>query len=183
MPGFGTVRREECGRGDRLTDYAIIEQFAAGLQRAAQEGVGRAADAQSRFCREIDEQLAVGAFRRQWFFGVDRLTGVQCGHADFGVRGRDGQVENHIDIRIRQQLLDGVRADVELFRPLLGALVEHVGDGDHLDIRPARQILQIDFADHPASDDANPGSRLCHLTLSLNDRFRSQDNTRLARLL
>ena len=47
VPALVAVAQHEGGGGHRLADPAVVDQLAAGLDAAAQEGVGRAADAQA----------------------------------------------------------------------------------------------------------------------------------------
>ena len=55
VPVFVTVANHERGRCNGSADPAIVNQFATGLQAAAEEGVRRAADAQSAFAGRSED--------------------------------------------------------------------------------------------------------------------------------
>ena len=60
MPALVAGGTEEGGAADRLADGALVDQLAAGLVGAAEEGVGGAADAQALGRRRVDQLPRLG---------------------------------------------------------------------------------------------------------------------------
>jgi len=89
-------------------------------------------------------------------FGIDMLAGLDSGKGDLGMRRRDRQVEDAVDLRIDDDLLDraGARDAVpRRFRPALGHV--RAGAGDDIDAIEARAILYVDVTDPAAADQAD----------------------------
>jgi hypothetical protein len=91
----------------RRADRAGLEQPPRGLQPRPEERVGRAADPQAGGIGLLDQ----GRGRRE--IGGDRLlvedvlAGGERGRGDFGVRGRDGEVDDQLDVVASERLLEG----------------------------------------------------------------------------
>ncbi len=80
--------------------------------------------------------------------------------------GRDRQVDDQLDVGMREELIDGEGLDAELIRAGFRALGEHVGDADELRrFEGGREVLAVDLGDNACADDADadwPGSSVAH---------------------
>ena len=73
-----------------------------------------------------------------------------------GMRGRNREVDDDVDLRVREQVIDREGADAELAGPVLGAFDHDVGDADHIHVvEHGRQVLEIDFRDVAGANDAD----------------------------
>ena len=161
MPALRAVAGHKRHRCDRLADRAVVDQLAAGLQPAAQEGVGRAADAQPFLPRQSQGGGAVRPPRGERLLGVDMFPSGQAPTAHLGVDGRDGQVDHQVNVRIGQQLVHCRGADAVLGCLGLGAANVQVGARDQSQPRQFAAVGQVDPADVAAADDTDP-SYACH---------------------
>ena len=83
------------------------------------------------------------------------FAGRQRLQADLDMRGRDGEVENDLDLRVGEQRVDRDRPQVEFRRPRLRGFATRVGERDDLQDREGRRGLQIGGADVAAADKAD----------------------------
>ena len=156
VPALVAVAGHEGGGRDRLADPAIVDQFAAGLDPAAEEGIGGAADKHAPGLGRGQRAGAVFAVDGQWFFAVDVLAGFDGGQVDLGVGLGHGQVEHDLDLGIGQQFLNGVEpGDAELFGLGLGAPHIQVRAGGDLHDFIGFAVDKIVAADIAAADDAD----------------------------
>ena len=129
MPALMAGAHEEGAAGDRPADRALVDELAAGLMRAAKERVRRAADAQALApCASLQERTRLGGREAERLFRVDVLAGREGLQPDLHMGGRDRQIDDDLDRRIREQRIDRHRAQPELGRPRLGRLGPDVGD-------------------------------------------------------
>ncbi|MPN55039.1 hypothetical protein SDC9_202718 [bioreactor metagenome] len=122
---------------------------------AAEEGVGRAADAEVLLFGESHHLGGVGFVHADGFFGVGVLAGVEGVQRDFRVDLRRREVEDNLDFLVGEQFFIGdVRHAVEFFFRL-GAFGNDVRAGDDFENIEFLGGLEIGVADHAASDDAD----------------------------
>ena len=76
MPALVAGAHEEGAAGDRRADRAVVDQLARGLVAAAEEGVGRAADAQALLRGEVHHLARLGDVDAERLLGIDVLAGV-----------------------------------------------------------------------------------------------------------
>ena len=110
--------------------WRLVDELARGLQAAAEEGVGGAAHEQVFLSREREHARALGGLEREGFLAVRMLAGAQDALVHGGVRLRDGEVDDQVEVVVRQERVDGQRADAMLGRLGLGAGGVEVGAGD-----------------------------------------------------
>ncbi len=125
------------------------------LVRAAEERVGRAADAQPLRLGQRLQRQPVLERQDQRLFGIDVLAGLERGLADREMRVGDRQVDDEVDFRVREQLLDGLGADAVFLRAGFGRRRIDVGAGPHLEAAEQRREAEIGGRDIAASDDAD----------------------------
>src|SRR5258708_2792936 len=70
MPALRPMTRHEPYRSHRLADNTFVDKFAAGLVRAKQEGIGRAADSHAHCFGSSEDALAVLARHGQWLLSI-----------------------------------------------------------------------------------------------------------------
>jgi hypothetical protein len=71
------------------------------------------------------------------------------------MRGGDGKVHHHVDFRVGEQFLDGLRDNTEFFRSQFRCIAVEVGAGQHLYALEKRCQRKISRRDIAASDDAD----------------------------
>ena len=156
MPALVAGAHEEGGAGDRPADRAFVDQLAGGLVAAAEEGVGRAADAQTpclaprpaalRASGEVDAERLL---RMHVLAGGDRLQ------ADLDMGERHRQVDDDLDVGVGEQALLrsslGCRTPRPRFRRPAGFMSATPRVEDREDLRR----LEVGRADVAAADDAD----------------------------
>ena len=155
VPAFRSMSHEDgCCRYWR-PDQAVVDGFASRLQAAAEEGIGRAAQAQVGRRRRFDDFGAIVARNGQRLFAVGMLARFNDLQRDFGMRGRDGQVDDDVDFVAREQVIDAAGGQSvhggERFRPLS----ENIGAGGDLDDIKWRAAFNIRRRDIAGADEAN----------------------------
>ncbi len=156
MPALRPRRQHECVRSDRLADRAGIDQLAARLQTAAEERIGRAADAHVRGAGRGNESATFPNRQRQRLFAIHRLSGADGGAAHRHVRLRNRQVHDEIDVAIGEQRVDRQRPRNPVrTRKLVGTLCVDVGARYQVDERQRVQFFRIHLRDDAAADDAD----------------------------
>ena len=117
-------------------DRALVDQLAAGLVRAAEEGVRRAADAQAALGRARRAASALPRSHAERLLRIDVLAGVDGAQPDLDVRRRDRQVHDDLDRRVGEQLVDRHALSAELRRRgARAASGSQVGDAADLEDR------------------------------------------------
>ena len=134
--------------------------LAGGLVAAAEERIGRAADAQPLGRRQIHDLAGLGYADAERLLGMDMLAGIEHRQAHVGVGQRHRQVDHDLDVVALQELIDPQRRHAERGRLLLGGGAAHVGNRAQFDIGEALRGLEIGGADNAAADDAK--SNLAH---------------------
>ena len=84
------------------------------LVAAAEEGVGRRADADALGLRRIHQRLAFGEGHPERLFAVDVLAGGDRAFADLDMGAGDREVEDDPDLGIGEQRVDRHGRDAEL---------------------------------------------------------------------
>ena len=136
MPALMARAHEEGGAADRPADRAVVDQLARGLVAAAEERVGRAADAQASCRRRPRSSLArLGDIDAERLFGMDVLAGGDRPEADLDMRFRHREVEDDLDRGIGEQRLDRARRNAEFRRARLGRRGVGVGKRDDVEDR------------------------------------------------
>src|SRR5690606_22129251 len=88
--------------------------------------------------------------------GEDVLAGRKGGERHIEMRGRDGEVEDEVDLVIGQQGVDGEGAEAELARASFCDLVHDIGAGREPHAAEEGRIAQIGPGDVAAADDPYP---------------------------
>ena len=94
MPALVAGGAEEGGAADRLADGAIVDELAGCLVGAAEEGVGRAADAQALGFGRVDQLLRFGQADAQRLLRMDVLAGGDRLEADLDMGAGHGEVDD-----------------------------------------------------------------------------------------
>jgi diguanylate cyclase (GGDEF)-like protein/PAS domain S-box-containing protein len=155
VPGFHAVAEHGGGAGDDAADPPGVERAPARLMRGAEEGVGRAADAQPLGGGDAQQRLRLVEARGERLLRVDVLAGLDDLPADRPVRHGHGEVDHGLDLGIGEERVDRHRGEAELRRPGLGRLAPEIGTGLDADQPRAGGALEIGLADVAAADDAD----------------------------
>ena len=158
VEGLTAVIDDKCRGADDLTDFAGVQNIAAGLQPCAQKGIRCTADAQMLGLRQVHQLFALGIGEGERLFRVDMLAAGQRQLVEPIVRVRRGQIENQIHIRLFNQILCtgvGVRdAEFLSFFLCLFQAARSTGVNGHK-IAVFFQVVEIDAADVTETDDAD----------------------------
>lgn len=92
MPRFVAMAHHKGGGGDRGADDAMIEEFSAGLEAGAEEGIGSTAEKAAMAAGEFDKGLSIVEFNAERFFVIDVLSGFEGAAGDVKMRVRCGEV-------------------------------------------------------------------------------------------
>ena len=165
MPGFVAMADHGALRADHISDHAVVDELAAGLNARAHESIRCAAHVQAGFPGQFNELVAFFHVRRQGLFGKHVLP-VQkrlLGHLVMLVG--PGDVQHHVHLRVIEGfvhvLIDFRRRTLKslllllfyksnaLFRPF-GNQIAHADEADLPE--GLRQVFQIDAADGAHAD-------------------------------
>ncbi len=150
VPPFRAMAGHEGHGRHRLPDPAVVDQFAAGLLAAAQEGIGRAADAHALLSGRVQDLLAFGAAHGQRLLAVDVLVRGDSRQADGRVYLGHGQVDHDLDLRVGQQRVHAQRARHAVFGGLLagaaGVDISHSSQIENGEGPAARDVSRKDLA-------------------------------------
>ena len=84
------------------------------------------------------------------------LAGGERGRGDLGVRGRDGEVDDQLDVVAGERLLEGpVAGDAVALGLRARELGAQVGDEAHVEVRVAGHVRQVLVADRAGADDGD----------------------------
>ena len=84
------------------------------------------------------------------------LPAFDGGRGHLHVRGRDGQVDDDLDVGMVQCRVHAARLrDAVFLGPRLGRFLEEVGDDVDLQVREDRQVVQVLLADVAGADDGD----------------------------
>ncbi|MNC28083.1 hypothetical protein D3C75_762750 [compost metagenome] len=185
MPALMPVADHEGRSSYRLTDKAVVNQLAAGLDSRTQEGVGGTAEHQPFFRSQLHQLLPVRKRKRQRLLDIDMLTGQQRLLAYVEMPFRRSQIDHNLNIRRSEQLLRSpyIRHTVFL-RSFLCPLLKYIRAGINLRIdEQLSQILKINPAYIPAADNPdlyliqrNPTCSLLILIAHLQLYFAAHTN-------
>ena len=155
VPTFvAAAQPEGCGR-NWLADSAIVDDFARRLPAAAEEGIGRAANAQARRFGRADDPGAIVAADGQGLFAVDVLARCEDLQRYLGMGEGDSQVDDNVDVVARQQLVHAAGGQAVLGGEGLGAVGQDIGAGVELDHVKGRAAADVSRRDIARSDDAD----------------------------
>ena len=156
VPGLGAVTEHVGEGGDGFADGAGVDDLAGGLDAAAEDGVGRAADAEFAFLGFLEDLETFLVGEGEGFFAVDVLAGAEGGEVDADVGGGDGEVENGVDVGIGEEFLDGAGLEAVLDGLGAGEIHVEIGDGGEFRVGAVgREVLEVLAADVAAADDAD----------------------------
>ncbi len=149
--------------GDWFANRTVFEQRPAGLQAAAEERVGRAADVHAALPGLVEQHLAVRAADGQRLLVVHRFAFAHRSQRDGAMRGGDSQVDNQFDLGVFKHLghFDGAW-DVELFRLRAGGIHVQVGACHDVECIQHLAVFQIDRADGAGADHGDFDGFGCH---------------------
>jgi hypothetical protein len=97
--------QHERRHGDGLADNPLVHHLAASLEPAAEKRIRRAADQESPLPRHLQHLPPVFQAYGERLLRVDVLARPKRHHRDLSVYGRDGEVEDDLDLLISEQLL------------------------------------------------------------------------------
>ena len=172
MPALVAGAGEEGRGGDGRADPTVVDELAAGLNAAAQEGVGRTTDPQILRLGHAQNLFAFVAVQTEGLLVIGVLAGFEALEGDFGVDFGNREVDDDFDIG-GEQFLDravgdgklGFAGKLPVGGPLgldvldlgLGAGGIDVGESDEFDVAQRVEVFAVDAADVAATDDANFG--------------------------
>ena len=163
VPMFVAAAHHESGGRHRRADDAVVDEFARRLQPAAQEGVGRAADAQSFGGGEFEQFLSFRSTQRQRFLAVDRLARFQRGLGHTVMRAGNREIEHDVDLRIGQQFVHTQHTwDVPLSGGGFGGFPAQIGHRCDFNRRQPLRHRKILFADVATANHADTGGESVH---------------------
>jgi hypothetical protein len=118
--------------------------------------VSGAAPMRRPFCLGgVGQRLALGKIDAERLFRIGVLAGSERLQANGHMRLRDCQVDDDLDRRIGEQLVDAPGLHVELGRLGLRQLMIEIGHATDVEDRKRGHRLQIGARDIAASDDAD----------------------------
>ena len=109
----------------------------------AEDGVRRAADAEALRRRQLEHRSCLGGRQGEGLLPVDVLARLEGPERDLGVRGRDGQVEDDVDLGVGQQLVDARRPHALFGGDGSGAVEVEVRDDDEREVRQLRELGEV----------------------------------------
>ena len=154
-PLFGTASGNDRRSGKRLSDPAVVEQFAGGLLTAAEIGIRSAADAEPFLLRQTNHLLSIFKIHSEGFFRIGVFARVERVYRDLGVNLRRRQIDDDLDIGIGKQLLVGDVCHAVEFMFLCGPLRNDIGARDHFKIAEFLRCLEVRVGNHSASDNTD----------------------------
>ncbi len=122
----------KCICRNRLAYFAVINQFAAGLDSRAHESIRRAANQQIPGVGGFEYPAAFFGRCGQGLFVINILARLNRLHGDFKVGIRAGDVEHGLDFRISQQPLIITGIEIELIRLRVCPLSNQVRAGNNV---------------------------------------------------
>ena len=157
MPRLRPRRLHEGERGERHPDVAALDHAPSGLEPRAEERVRSGSEAHSGFLRRGEQGESAGAVERERLLAPHVLArgDGRKGHLD--MRGRDGQVDHDLDIRMPERGRNSTPGlDAELARTLLGDGFVDIADRMHDDVGKGGEVLEILLADGAGTDEPDP---------------------------
>ena len=157
MPALVAGAHEEGGAGDRRADGALVDQLAAGLVGAAEEGVGRAADAQALApSRPSSSVRASATVMPSGFSEWTCLPAASACRPTSTCAFGHGQVDDDLDRRVGEQVVDA-RAPACRTRLPRASAAAGLRSATRPDVEDGkdRRRLEIGRADVAAADDAD----------------------------
>ena len=116
-----------------------------------------------------DQLLAFGEGHPERLFAVDVLAGGDRLQADLDMGARDGEVDDDVDARVGEQIVDRFGLDAELGGLLGRDLGLHVGDAADVEHREVLHRLEILARDIAGADDADAQTLPCGHVMSSDD--------------
>ena len=158
MPVLHAVSHHEARAAGDFSHLAAVDEIARKLMRAAEEGVGRRADAQALFLRPLLQVQPLPDRKHEGLFRIDVLAGVEHLLRHRVMRGRIRQVDHDVDVGCGEQAVHRLRPNLVLSGagPCRGHV--DVRAGAHLDAAKQRRQSEIGRGDIAAADDADPQS-------------------------
>ena len=158
MPALVAWAHEVGGARHRLADLSGIDQPPAGLMRATEKGVWRRTNAEPLLGRCIDQLLAVLEANAQWLFAVDMLARRDRVEPHLDVRLGHREIQDDLDRRVGEQVVDADGLQAELFGARLGRSGGRIGEPPDVEDRKALRCLQIGARDDAAAYDTDSDS-------------------------
>ena len=155
MPTLVTGTHEGGGSAHRNAEPPLVDQAAACLVPAAEEGVRRAADAQPLVARPGEQPLSVLEFHAERLLGIDVLAGVEGLKPDFDMSPGNCQVDHHFYLGIGKQGVDTGGRQAEFVGARLCGLGHQVRDASDVKDREHLRGGQIGRGNVAAADDAD----------------------------
>ena len=139
-----------------LAEQALIDGAPGRLERGTEEGVRRAAQVQALPIGQRAQRLRGGEAVRDGLLGIDVLARLEGLSRDLLVRAHGRQIDDHFDLGVGQQLVDGTGKDAVALRLLPRFFDAPRGDGlDAQRVKLPRHVFEIDLADAAGADDAD----------------------------
>ena len=138
-----------------LADQALVHDVFGRLHGGAEEGIGRDAQMQPLLVRDLHQLLALPEVDGDHLL-TEHVLARQQRLLDDGIVGRGrGQADDHLDLRIRADLIEAHGLDPELRGAGVHTFHHQVAARDELHDRelPVREVRHVDIADRAAADD------------------------------
>ncbi len=134
----------------------VADPRGGGLLRLPEDRRRRAAQAQPSRHGKVDELARLARAERQWLLAVDVTTRLQRTTGHLVVRVMDGQVDDDVDGRVAQQVLDG---GVGTAAMLLGERVQpgriEIRGRHQVDLRMGEDVARVAAGDVAGAHDAD----------------------------
>ena len=162
MPALVSMTHHERGGRHRRSDPSVVDQFPAGLVRPPHERVRGRSHANAFFPRFRHEPFRVVQLDGNRFLRVGVLALLHRRHAEVEMRSGDRQVENEVNVRIRNDLVRrtvGLRQAV-LFGCSLRPFGNDVRASQHLHAvsELLREVVEIRAANVAHTNNADSNS-------------------------
>lgn len=133
MPALRPMAHHERCRANGLANPAVVQELPRGLEVTAEEGVWRGPDAKPARAGEMDERFCIVRLKRERFLRVHVFARLQRLTRNVGVRLRDREIQDEIDVGMREEFVGRERRNLKLLGARRGPLrveVRHRGHGN-----------------------------------------------------
>ena len=165
VPALDPVPVHLCVRDANAADRARLHETPHRLLGFAHERDGRTRQPEAAFGRELDERTSDGVASRERLLAMDVLAGAQRGGRHLRVDGGNRQVDDRVDVRISEHVVERRIVDaseaIDERTAQRGVDVRGAGDADR---RVGAHRVAVRAGDVAAPDDGDP-ERVRHALL------------------
>ena len=165
VPVLHAVAHHVAGATGDPAELAAVDQLARQLMRAAEECVRCRTDAQPLLLGPFLEVEPFLDRQHERLFRIDVLAGLQHRLRHFIMHGRNGEVDDDVDLVVLEKVVGRLGAELELLRPHLRRIHVDIRAGAHLDAAKQRRQREIRLRDVAAADNAY-AKFVCHDDMS-----------------